>query len=152
MSARTRLAVAVLCPCLAAHALAGDFVPDDQTVSDPSVDLPDPEFDPVGDRMVWQDRLGNLWIADLDPANGDVMPPSGRGQKLDENLAGLIRTGNGPEWGYGDGEVIITYTLAVGESRSLGLARQNPLGQWEAGPVSNNGSPGERWRPLSTDP
>ncbi len=144
------LAAAPLALC--GTALAGDFVPIDVTVSDPAVDLPDPEFDPVGDRMVWQDRAGNLWIADLDPATGDLMPTSGRGQKLDENLSGLILTGNGPEWGYGNGEVIITYTRQVGESRSLGLARQNAAGAWEAGVVGNNGSPGERWRPLSTDP
>ncbi len=137
---------------LATVAVAGEFVPNDTTISDSSVDLRDPEFDPVGNRMVWQDGDGNLWIADVDPVTGDIAPTTGMGQMLDTDLASLVGTGNGPEWGYGQGEVIIAYTKRLSGKRFLGLARQDPAGQWIAGTLANNGDPGDRWRPLSTDP
>jgi hypothetical protein len=78
---------------------ADPFVPDDLVVSDPAVSLPDPEFDTVGNQVAWQDRDGlELWVADVDPVNGTLSPPDGRGTLIATNVVPISRVRNGPEW------------------------------------------------------
>jgi len=106
--------------CLWATGSNAQFVPNDILVSDPTSDLPDPEFDLVDNHFVWQDTDGNLWLARLDPTAGDLLPANGKGLLLDTNLRGVGRTGNGPEWAYGDGRPYIAYTRDLQNTYLLG--------------------------------
>src|SRR6056297_2204753 len=99
-----------------APASMAEFVPDDVIVSDPDSDLPDPEFDVIDNHMVWQDLLGDLWLARLDPTTGDVMPMDGRGLLLDTDLRAIDKTANGPEWASGDGRSFVAYTREFQDS------------------------------------
>jgi hypothetical protein len=128
---------------------AGVFVPDDRLLSDSTVNLKDPELDPVGNRMVWQDLDGNLWLADVDPVSGAIVPATGQGLLVDSGLANLVAIGNGPEFGYGDGEVFLCYTRSIFGTRYLSVARQDIGGNWipSIQEVAN-----DRYRPLCTTP
>jgi hypothetical protein len=95
--------------------MAARFIVDDDIVSNPLVSLPDPEFDQVGFRVGWQELDGSqLWVASIDPANGDLLLNTA--QAIDTNLApiGSVRngtgTGNGPEWVTGSGGTQLVYT------------------------------------------
>jgi hypothetical protein len=78
------------------------FIIDRDLVSDPDISLPDPEFDPIDSQVAWQDSLGNLWVAPVDPQTGDfllteaVIVDTGLAP-TDATMGG---TGNGPEWAY----------------------------------------------------
>ncbi|MEM9055982.1 MAG: PQQ-binding-like beta-propeller repeat protein [Pseudomonadota bacterium] len=142
------LAVSLCAFLLLPHAAAAQFVPNDIIVSDPDVDVRDPEFDDNGNQMVWQDVAGNLWLADIDPATGALIPTNGRGTLLDVGLADIGPVGNGPEWVYdSNGKAAIGYTKDVGGVLTLALAEEDEFGVWTAG-VLPNGS--DRYRPEGT--
>jgi hypothetical protein len=126
-----------------------DFVPDDVIVSDPTSDLPDPEFDVIDNHFTWQDTDGNLWIARLNPETGALLPNDGRGMLIDTNLRGVGKTGNGPEWAYGDGRPYIAYTRDLSQSYVLGSAVQQRDFTWLK---SLLGSSFQRSRPEGTAP
>jgi hypothetical protein len=134
---------------LCATGAQAEFVPDDVLVSDPTSDLPDPEFDVVDNHFVWQDTDDNLWVARLNPVTGELWPMDGRGLLLDTNLRGIGLTGNGPEWGYGDGKPYIAYTRDVGASFRLGGAFQRKDFVWN---FSLLGDSDGRSRPEGTAP
>lgn len=130
--------------------LGAVFEPDDRLVSDPSSDMVDPEFDPVGNRVVWQDTPpGDLWLADIDPDTGAMTPVDGKGILVDTGLANLIPVGNGPEFGFGAGEVFLCYTKQSGDTWQLGLARQDINGDWVPSEMTLID---DRWRPICTPP
>lgn len=87
------------------------FVVQDQIISDPNIQLYDPEFDQPGQQVVWIDSLRNLWVAKVD-ANGAFIPPDGRGTLVDTGLGSALlqEAGNGPEWAYAAGGSQIVYT------------------------------------------
>jgi hypothetical protein len=134
-------------PCLAAWAEV--FEPDDRLVSDPDVYLADPEFDPVNNLMTWQDLAGDLWLATIDTQTGDIIPADGRGLLVDSGLASAFAIGNGPEFGYGAGEVFLCYTKLEDPTRLLTVARKDVSGTWIPS-VQVNGE--DRFRPLCTPP
>ncbi len=148
--ARRRAIVTIVAAISAAPiaALAG-FVPDDRLVSDPAIDLVDPEFDRTQNLMVWQDRQNNLWLADLDPLTGDIIPTTGQGLLLDTGLASIVSVGNGPEFAYGDAgtSLYIAYTTLVLGKRSLAVAIRGSGGGWVTSPLS---MPVDRYRALGT--
>lgn len=135
----------------AAHA---QFIPDDQIVSDPIIDLNDPEFDPVGNRMAWQDTDGNLWVAFVDPVTGDITPTSGKGQLVDTGLVPIGDSLNGPEWSYDGvtGKSYILYSKLVDGAWSLGVARDDGNGGWTTALPSRPFSEARknRWRPFGS--
>ena len=129
-------------------AAAQAFEPDDQVVSNVLVNLIDPEFDLAGHRMAWQDTSGNLWIGDIDPDTGDLLPDTGMTTLVDTDLVPLGVTLNGPEWVYGnDGEAIIAYTKLVGATPTLAVARQDAAGAWQTEVLAQGD---DRIRPLGT--
>jgi hypothetical protein len=123
------------------------FVPDDQIVSDPTVDLVNPEFDSLWNRLVWQDKAGKLWVADLDESTGALIPPDGRGRLVDSGLYPAQLSGNGPEWVYGNNTIFIAYTKSVNGVPSLGAAQINARGEWIP-KVLQIGD--HRWRPFGS--
>lgn len=75
------------------------WTPDDLVISDPAISLPDPEFDAIGNQVVWQDRDGlEVWLADMDPVTGTMSPLDGRGQLLAQDVVPISTAKNGPEW------------------------------------------------------
>ena len=69
--------------------------------------LLDPEFDSVGHQVLGVESDRVLWVASVDPATGDIDPPDGRGEWVDDQIA-TLSTGNGPEWLYTErGEEIV---------------------------------------------
>lgn len=130
-------------------AMAYGFMPDDRLVSDPSVSILDPEFDSVGNLMVWQDEAGDMWLADVDTATGHIIPATGQGTMVDSGLANPVYTGNGPEFGYGADETSICYTRLVVGTPYLAVARQDQAGNWISG-IQENAN--DRYRPLCTKP
>ena len=111
-------------------AVADVFTPNDRLVSDPLVNLRDPEFDSVGNRMIWQDENNNMWLADVDPVTGDILPNTGQGLLVDSGLANIVAIGNGPEFGYGAGEVFLCYTKRDATGRYLAISKQDIAGNW----------------------
>jgi hypothetical protein len=148
----SRLGSALLLVLSLAVPAAADFAPDDQIVSDLNTDLIDPEFDEKGNRLVWQDNVGRLWVASIDPVTGFITPNTGMGQLVDSGLGPLAvgKTLNGPEWAYGnDGKTYIVYSKPFGSTGSwqLGTAEDNGAGGW----TLNSGlKSGHRWRPAGT--
>ena len=117
---------------VATTASASDLACDDKIISDPLVSLPDPEFDPFGSRIVWQDLDKNLWVADIDPDTGDLVPTSGQGTLIDTNLASFAITHNGPEWAFGGNDPYIVYTKFFEPWTFLAAAREVANGEWRA--------------------
>ncbi|MEL7451528.1 MAG: hypothetical protein AAFN78_20125 [Pseudomonadota bacterium] len=140
---------ALLCATLLLpFAANAQFVPNDIIVSDPDVDVRDPEFDDNGNQMVWQDVAGNLWLADIDPATGDLTPMNGRGTLVDVGLADIGPVGNGPEWVYdSNGKAAICYTKDVGGVLTLAVAEEDEFGVWSGGALPNGS---DRYRPEGT--
>ncbi|NNJ93292.1 MAG: PQQ-like beta-propeller repeat protein [Halobacteria archaeon] len=130
-------------------AATADFVAVDDVISDPSSSILDPEFDVIGNHMVWQDGSGNMWLSKIDPVNGDVYPADGKGTLLDTGLTNGLITGNGPEWGYSSGTPLIAYTRNLLGTIGLARARQDIDGAWMADRLVR---PLERWRPEGTHP
>ncbi len=145
-----RAAAGCMAACLlnAAPAYA-DFVPDDQVISAPGTNMPDPEFDPVGSRLTWQDGAGNLWIAHIDPQSGLMVPDHGMGTMLDSGLSPIYLTLNGPEWGYGNGLSYVVYTRSILTVPLVGVASEDMGGQWST--ELQDESRG-CWRPFATPP
>ena len=110
--------------------VAAVFQPNDRIVSDPAQSIRDPEFDPTYNLMVWQDELNQLWLADLDPATGEISPFNGKGQLIDSELSNLILIGNGPEFGYGNGETILCYNKTISSTRILATASKDESDNW----------------------
>lgn len=137
----------VLLPVAAIH--ADVFAPDDRLVSDPTVNLKDPELDQLGNRMLWQDTSGDMWLSDVDPVSGDIIPSTGQGLLVDSGLANLVAVGNGPEFGYGAGETFLCYTKNIFGTRYLGVARQDIGGNWIP---SIQEMANDRYRPICTTP
>lgn len=129
--------------------VADIFSPDDRLVSDPTVNLKDPEFDQVGNRMLWQDLDGNMWLSDVDPVTGDILPSTGQGLLVDSGLANLVAIGNGPEFGYGADGVFLCYTKRNAAGRFLGIAKQDVAGNWLP---SIQEMANDRYRPICTTP
>lgn len=144
-----RLVNSILSTLLVASSsgVLAEFIVDDQIVSDPTISIVDPEFDPIGNRMVWQDLNGNLWLADVDPVSGDINPSTGQGTLIDTGLALIQDTLNGPEWAYGGGTTNIVYTKRVGDLYQLGYAQDDTIGGWML-TVPRRGY--HRWRPFGT--
>jgi hypothetical protein len=147
---RAVVVVALLaCVPFVGAARADVFVPNDRLVSTPDSDIRDPEFDPVGNRMVWQDLSGNLWLAGVDPLTGDILPRTGQGLLIDTGLADVRALGNGPEFGHGAGEVFLCYTKQFGATWFLAAARREVNGNWLSSVLESGG---QRYRPLCTPP
>ncbi|MEM9386759.1 MAG: PQQ-binding-like beta-propeller repeat protein [Pseudomonadota bacterium] len=128
-------------------AVADDFVVRDDIVSDPNVDLLDPEFDSEEGLVVWQDLTGQMWLAQVDLVSGDLLPQDGRGELLDTGLAPIGFTGNGPEFGYGLEGPVIGYTRLIGLTRWLATATRDAQGTWRPR-LQTNGA--DRYRPEGT--
>lgn len=139
------LAVALL-PWPTGAGAAETFQPDDQIISDPAADIPDPEFDSIWNRMVWQDPDRQLWVADVDPFTGAITPSDGKGVLVDTGLYPGGKSGNGPEWVYGDETVSIAYTRSVDGSPVLGAAKIQQ-GAWV--PITLEEQT-KRWRAFGT--
>ena len=78
----------------------------DHRVGSLGIDYVDPEFWPSQKRMVWQDRENNIWLCELNPQTGALVPADGRGQKLGaaarmigEKSGEEVRVINSAEWG-----------------------------------------------------
>jgi hypothetical protein len=125
------------------------FVPDDRLVSDPGIDIKDPELDQLGNRMLWQHTNGDMWLADVDPLTGDIIPNTGQGLLVDSGLANLVAVGNGPEFGYGAGEVFLCYNKQIASIRYLAIAKQDFAGNWV--PTIQE-MVDDRYRPICTPP
>jgi hypothetical protein len=115
-----------------------NFVVDDQVISDPAVSLIDPEVDQVGNRIAWQNLLGELWVADLDPVTGDLTPTNGKGELVDIDLVPLQVTLNGPEWAYGMNDTRIVYTKSLATGFNLASAQKDQFGVWQTQSLANS--------------
>jgi hypothetical protein len=141
--------VPLLALLISGASVAESFVPDDRLVSDPSVDLKDPEFDQLGNLMLWQDTNGDMWLSDVDPVTGDIIPNTGQGLLVDSGLANIVAIGNGPEFGYGAGEVFLCYNKLISSTRYLAIAKQDTEGNWV--PTIQEMA-NDRYRPICTPP
>lgn len=75
------------------------FVVDDVVVTSPGAEVRDPEFDPVGGRIVWQERDGAaVYVARVRGSDGAIVPADGRGAVVATDVAPMQVAKNGPEW------------------------------------------------------
>jgi hypothetical protein len=119
------------------------FTAQDVLVSEPGSVLPDPEFDPETGRFAWQTFSGsNLWVGRIDPKTGDLIPPNGRGQKVDEDIGAVNVGANGPEWVSTPAGTVLTYIKKAGDGYEVWQAREID-GRWKAEALEG-GPPGER--------
>lgn len=140
------LCVLALTPCPA----VAQFVPNDRIVSDPALNLPNPEFDKLTNTMVWQDTSGNAWVAKIDPVTGDISPNNGQGKTLDNVAAPASQTGNTLQLSRGGGftSIVYTRTNAFADSNfSLSIATQDANQVWARQDVANGLN---RYRPDGT--
>ncbi len=102
---------------------------DDIVVSDPTRSMPDPEFDGDSARVTWQDRAGlEVWVADLEPTTGAIVPPNGRGTLVDTNVSPISTAKNGPEWLFTSTGNQIVYGVSVGGVDHVARAIEGPTG------------------------
>ena len=135
--------LALLLPTM--NSSPSDFVPDDQLASSESADIPDPEFNSRLNRMVWQDREGNLWLANLDPTTGEIIPADGKALLLSTKLAPISTTCNGPEWVYGSIIPTVVYSLAPTNVSPISVAVSTYSGRWNETLESL-----AAWRPMGS--
>lgn len=136
-----RLLRSLLTAALVALGTAGAPVAlaDDLRISSQS-DLIDPEFNQERGQIVWVDRDGNLWVANLNRTTGALEPKDGKGQLVDPGaitLGELLSfTFNGPEWLPSADGIHIVYTKYLpnrprtAANARLALAKQNADGTW----------------------
>lgn len=126
------------------------FVPVDTVVSDSTASLPDPEMDSGSDQIVWQtDDGARMFVADIDPTNGDIVPLNGRGTLIDTTVAPISAAKNGPEWAVGAAGSQVVYAKEVAGVYRLFHAVEGP-GGWTASML--DGSIGGRGPIGSQDP
>jgi hypothetical protein len=126
---------------LAIVAQAADFTPNVVLLNLQGKQMPDPEFDEVGHQVTWQDELERLWVAPVNPENGDITITQAKmlATKLAPNapVSSGNATGNGPEWVYtGTGSEIL-YTIQNGKlgPQNWRVGRARKVGNnWVAGP------------------
>ena len=135
--------LALLLPTM--NSSPSDFVPDDQLASSEFADIPDPEFNSRLNRMVWQDREGNLWLASLDPISGEIIPSDGKALLLSTKLAPISSTCNGPEWVYGSIIPTVVYSLAPTNVSPISVAVSTYSGRWKETLESR-----AAWRPMGS--
>jgi YVTN family beta-propeller protein len=130
------------------------FPTTDQVISSPASNLIDPEFDTRNNRLVWQDLKLNgsaMWLADIDPDTADISPRSGKGTLIDDEVAPVLSTLNGPEWSFGPDSTFIVYTDLNEEGRDqVAFAWQddNTL-EWTTQRLVNGE---DRFSPLGSGP
>jgi hypothetical protein len=103
------------------------WTPADTVVSDPTSSLRDPEFD--GLRMAWQEEDGSaVWLAEVDPVSGALLPTDGRGTLLATGAAPIDLAPNGPEWVRTDAGAEIVLSRQDPGGAVLARIRQTPSG------------------------
>jgi hypothetical protein len=63
--------------------------------------------------LSFQDRDGDIWVADLDPKTGTLVPKDRRGVKVDDGAVTLLVTYQGPEFGVDATGWAVYYTKDV---------------------------------------
>ncbi len=91
------------------------------------IDCPACNFNQGNARLNWTDRRGNLWIAHLDPQDGNLTSPDAQDELADTNAFFWNAYGNGPEWAFStqNGHVVsqLVYTRhAQGKPATTGNA------------------------------
>jgi hypothetical protein len=72
---------------------------EDVVLTAPGVEIRDPEIDSDSGQIVWQQFDGSeVWVADLDPSTGALVPSDGRGTLVATTVAPMSDSANGPEW------------------------------------------------------
>ncbi|MBI1347635.1 hypothetical protein GC163_15255 [bacterium] len=89
----------------------------DIVIGDSSVSYVDPEFLPEERLMVWQAGDGDVWLCDVDPETGDMLPADGKGQYAGRAAPLLTKanpffdvTYNGPEFGVSQQGIALYYS------------------------------------------
>jgi len=111
------------------------FTPDDQALSYHPAII-DPEFDIAGQQVLGVEAGGTIWVAAVDPVTGEIDPPDGRGEQVDDQAASTT-TGNGPEWMYSDRGQEIVYARRFGATHHLARAWREGAG-WAVEPIPNS--------------
>gem|GEM_PF-5721444 len=100
----------------------------DVVIGDTSVSYIDPEFLADERQMVWQDDLGHVWLCEVDPETGDMLPADGKGQYAGRAAPLLTKenpffdvTYNGPEFGQSQQGIVLYYSQFDG----LDIVRYN---------------------------
>ncbi len=92
-------------------------------------------------RFNWVDRSNRLWVSNIDPDTGAIVPPDGRGVLVDTLAAYFSDYGNGPEWAFsalGSQLVYSRYNSAAAAAAvddnnvGIGLAKM-VNGSWTSG-------------------
>ena len=87
----------------------------DEVVSDPNTSMPDPEYDELEHRLVWQSMSGHqLWVGDIDPATGRFYPRDGKSYLVDVDVGPIGAGFNGPEWAFGRDGHQVSYVVDDG--------------------------------------
>ena len=115
-----RVLFCIMLAVLASPLVHGQFIPNVTSLDLGGKQVPDPEFDHVGYQVTWQDEDDNLWVAPVDPLNGDLKMNAA--EMIDTGLApnapirSGLATGNGPEWVYTARGSMILYTVQEGSA------------------------------------
>lgn len=117
--------------------LYSPFATSEQQVTPSSISVPDPEFNTINHLATWQDSEGILWVAPLDLETGAFI--FSEAIQLDQGLAPISATLNGPEWIYGAAGPQIVYTKAVEDELFLSRVQWNGT-DWETEILSGNSS------------
>lgn len=126
---------------------AEEFVIQDLVVTDPLVPVLDPEYDNNSYRMAYETTTQELWIADINPATGAIIPTNGMGTLIDTSLSPLGMTFNGPEWAHGADGTHLVYSKLINNRMRLATAREITPGSWDTQLLSMGGN---RYSPLGS--
>lgn len=114
--------------CTTAGSASAQFVPNETLVSSNPA-LVDAEYSQQRNMIVWTDRIGRLWLANVNTTTGAIEPSNGMGTQLLPALGSIKGIPefmwNGPEWlSTVDGDEIV-FGYYLGDQMSLQTARMS---------------------------
>ncbi|GEM_PF-1689237 len=136
--------------------LSAEFIVNEQIVSQIENKLPDPEFDPIGNQIVWQENnIGNnnkLWVTPVDTDTGEFLLEES--VMVDQGLPMIPidhgGSGNGPEWVYTENGSQIIYNKYVDDKCYLVTAKLTADGWQTEFLLNENGEKEEGFAPIGT--
>ena len=133
-------------PAPVSQVSAGVFQPQCVTLGQPGQGVFDGEVlsDPA--RMVFSETAtgGTMWVAALDPRTGLFVTPTGRDQRVADDVTPLGRIFNGGEWGRDKDGAAVYFTKAKDGVDEIWMAPLTPAGDLHAVPLTTGrerGSP-----------
>ncbi len=111
--------------------LAEPFQALDRVLTSAESRVADPEFEASTLQFTWLETGGNVWVGDLDPTTGAMIPEDGKGTLITQSSAPMSLAHNGPEWMLAANGPHVLFSVEHGAHTQPAHAYQTANGEWE---------------------